>query len=1080
MTTHFMKPEQAPPRMQTAAMFITRKRLLTVFLVALTSIVAHAQVLWQIGVPDRNDAEFALAPNGYGQFDDDAVYVVGKSAPKQDWPYVQPGPEDGWAGGRPHTFTVLFGVSQPQTVGSCKLVIDLLDTQGKAPPRLEVRINGNALERPLPAGAGDDSINGNPARGQPYRLEVEFPAQWLQPGNNKLTVTTVSGSWLLYDCLTLEAPSTATLAPVTGLEAVQIDPGERQIIVVFKTHFDIGYTDLVTNILTRYRTRFADGALAVMEESRSWPPEQQFTWTVPGWPLQQMLWPGQTPERRTKLLQALQEGRLALHALPFTLQTETLDLEDLVQGLSFSANLARANHLPLPRAAKTTDVPQHTWVMPTLLKHAGINFLQIGCNDASKPMQVPLLFWWEGPDGSRLLTSYSPQYGTKLLPPRNWPYRTWLAMIMTGDNHGPPTAAEVAQLRKQAAERMPGAKLKFGRLEDFYEAIVAEKNEHIPVVRGDMPDTWIHGFESMPIETKTGCDFRPLENALAILDTELRAAGIDTPPVKPALAEAFENSLLYSEHTFGYYGSQPGGFWYGQEWKQKLAEGKYTRLLQSFDDKRAYIHKMAAIVTNGLAARLQLLASNLGATGPRIVVFNPLPWERGGEVEVQLPSADYSGVREAPRGKWASSAISGGTLHFFAEKVPAGGYKTYQLVAGRPPAAALPSQTGEIENQYFRLRVDPVRGGVVSLIDRKSRRELVASQDAACFGSYLHERFAKSNVDAYVASYCRGWGLSPQSDFNKPVPEALQRPYAAIQLTNWTLTLQATARAKTLILRSADAAPLARQVTLKYTLPEGQPYLDIEWSVDNKTPDPIPEGGWLCLPFNLEQPQFVLSRLGSLIDPARDIVDGGNRDLLYLNSGMTVIGADGFGVGLCPLDSPVVSLGEPGLWKFSMKPSPRRARVFINLYNNQWDTNFPLWQEGSWNSRVRLWVVRSGSNTQALITPSWEARVPLLAQYSSGSRGSLPVRQKGLSLSRRGVLVTLFGPDPYSDETLLRVWEQAGTSGRLTVNLPSDFVAARAVPVNLRGEPAGAPLLIRNHSFKFDLGAFAPASFRLE
>ena len=28
----------------------------------------------------------------------------------------------------------------------------------------------------------------------------------------------------------------------------------REIVVVFKTHYDIGYTDLVTNILTRYRT----------------------------------------------------------------------------------------------------------------------------------------------------------------------------------------------------------------------------------------------------------------------------------------------------------------------------------------------------------------------------------------------------------------------------------------------------------------------------------------------------------------------------------------------------------------------------------------------------------------------------------------------------------------------------------------------------------------------------------------------------------------------------------------------------------------------------------------------------------
>ncbi|MGH7968699.1 MAG: glycosyl hydrolase-related protein, partial [Limisphaerales bacterium] len=199
-----------------------------------------------------------------------------------------------------------------------------------------------------------------------------------------------------------------------------------------------------------------------------------------------------------------------------------------------------------------------------------------------------------------------------------------------------------------------------------------------------------------------------------------------------------------------------------------------------------------------------------------------------------------------------------------------------------------------------------------------------------------------------------------------------------------------------------------------------------------------------------------------------------------LNGGMMVTGGDGFGVALCPLDSPLVSLGEPGLWKFSLNDHPRRARVFINLYNNQWDTNFPLWQEGSWNSRVRLWVVRSGSLAQNLITPSWEARLPLLAQYAEGPRGPFPATASGLALSRRGVLVTLFGPDPYSDKTLLRVWEQAGTSGPLTVTLPSIFRATKAVPVNLRGEPACEPLAIQNYTFTFSLGPFAPASFRLE
>ncbi len=855
----------------------------------------------------------------------------------------------------------------------------------------------------------------------------------------------------------------------------------KEIVVVFKTHYDIGYTDLITNILTRYRTQFADKALAVIEQSRSLPPEQQFTWTVPGWPLKEMLWPGQTPERREKLLQAVKEGRLAAHAMPFSLQTETLDLEDLVEGMTYSANLTHDLGLPLPRAAKMTDVPEHTWVLPTLLKHAGVNFLHIGCNGGSKPMQVPPLFWWEGPDGSRLLTSYSPEYGTPLLPPKDWPYHTWLAVIMTSDNQGPPTTAQVNKLLQQAAKEMPGVQVKFGKLEDFYDAFMAEKNKNIPVVRGDMPDTWIHGFESMPVETKAGCNVRPLESAVAALDTELKAAGVNTTPLAPLLATAYENSLLYSEHTFGYYGSQPGGFWYGDEWKQKLAEGKYARFLQSFDDKRAYIHTAENVITNAMNERMQLLAQNVNADGPRIVVFNPLPWTRSGEVAVPLPAGGCSGVRDLAVGKILDAVMADGkTLRFVASEVPAGGYKTFQPVAGNAPAPAAPSHEDVIENEFFRLKADAARGGVVSLVDLKTGRELVSTKDENSLGSYMQERFAKTNVDTFTKAYTRGWAAQPGSDFDKPIPPALQQPYAALTLTNWTMTVQTTPLAKTLILHSADATPLAKSVTLKYTLPAGRPYLDIEWIIDEKTANPLPEGGWLCLPFNLEKPKFELARLGSLIDPAKDIIEGGNRELFCLNSGMTVTGRDGFGVGLCPLDSPLVSLGEPGLWKFSMQDFPRRARVFINLYNNQWDTNFPLWQDGSWDSRVRLWVVHGGNAEKNIITPSWDAREPLIAASADGPRGKLPIGKTGLKLSRHGVLVTLFGPDPYSDKTVLRVWEQAGNSGSLTVNLPADFKATKALPVNLRGEPAGDALEIHSGAFNFKLGAFAPASFRLE
>ena len=72
-------------------------------------------------------------------------------------------------------------------------------------------------------------------------------------------------------------------------------------------------------------------------------------------------------------------------------------------------------------------------------------------NGSSAYVRVPPLFWWEGPDGSRILCDYTPEYGSGLGAPRNWPSRNYLAMVMTGDNHGPPSAADVENLRQHYA-----------------------------------------------------------------------------------------------------------------------------------------------------------------------------------------------------------------------------------------------------------------------------------------------------------------------------------------------------------------------------------------------------------------------------------------------------------------------------------------------------------------------------------------------------------------------------------------------------------------------------------------------------
>ena len=73
-----------------------------------TSVPAVAEqmkLLWEIGKADNDSAEFALGRGGFREFDRDGLFTIGRSDPKQDWPYTHPGPSDAWAGAQAHTFT---------------------------------------------------------------------------------------------------------------------------------------------------------------------------------------------------------------------------------------------------------------------------------------------------------------------------------------------------------------------------------------------------------------------------------------------------------------------------------------------------------------------------------------------------------------------------------------------------------------------------------------------------------------------------------------------------------------------------------------------------------------------------------------------------------------------------------------------------------------------------------------------------------------------------------------------------------------------------------------------------------------
>ena len=927
-------------------------------------------------------------------------------------------------------------------------------------------------------------------------------------------------------------------------------PNLEEVIIVTKCHLDVGYTHTVPELVKLYRTTYMDKALALFDSDRTMPPDLRTRWTLPAWLADAILNGQYAPERRAKIEDAVRQRRLMWHALPFTSETEASDAEELVRMFSYGSNLSRKFGFDLPRYAKQTDVPDHAWVMPTLLAHAGVKFLHLGSNPCSKPKsvveKVPPLCWWEGPDGSRILLGYSPKYGWmgggSVTPPKGWRYKTWLAYYMRGDNAGPMSRKEVDNILRKARQQLPGIKVRFGDPDEFADAIIAEEKAHpsLPVVRGDMPDTWIHGMMTLP--EATAIHRRTVGDLITLgqLDTTLRAFGVATEPVAELLDRAYRDSGLYSEHTWGFAGFRVRGpRLYRPGWRQRYDSGEYKDFDESFQYHADYARRARKAAQDGIQARMGALARAVDAEGPRVVVFNPLPYVRDAVVEVEMPEG-YS----LPGGE-----RNGGKVRFLAKGLPAGGYKTFPAENGKccqcenvassnvansqshqSNQLALETGIGNISTlatlhtRHFTVKFDLEKGGIASLVENATGRELV-KQGGHALGQFLHERFSRNEVGRYSKIYNE---REKNDGLSKPgMPDVAHSPYAAITPSGWRACMKRSPLGVEVVMTPDDTKDLAKAYEMRFSFPDHLPCVDITWRVEDKTPDPIPEGGWLCLPFNVEGPTFLVGRIGGTIDPTRDIIFGANKDILCADRAITVrSGPGGAGVGVVSADLPLWSLGRPGLWRYEPDYVPTEPEVFANLYNNQWNTNYPLWIPGSWSASLRVYPVAHGADEeQTIFTPAWEIRQPAVAVFAAGkttriqqqegkascSRLAAPAAGKttrvqqqegkascstlvvlaagkttkvqqqgsGIALSRKGVRVTAFCPNPDGEGIVLRVWEQAGKGGEITVTLPQGMKATVAQPVNLRGEGEGCPIPVKDGKFSFELNAWAPRSFTL-
>lgn len=352
----------------------------------------------------------------------------------------------------------------------------------------------------------------------------------------------------------------------------------KKIHLIFKTHLDIGFTNFGDSVVATYMNDFIPGTLALTESLRQSKSSEGYRWTTGSWLISEFL-KLPNPKMVSRMENAIKNGDITWHALPFSTHTELADPSLYELGIQISKELDK-RFGKTTISAKMTDVPGHTRSLVPILARNGIRFLHIGVNSASTTPDVPALFRWCAPDGSSVIVMYQQGYGDQIVLPGT---DVMVDIRFTNDNHGPHSLAQIKAIYKELREKYPNAEIVTSTLDDVaYETLKIESL--LPVITKELGDTWIHGVGSDPALV---ADFRTL--------SRLRLKWINEGKFSfgDKLDMAFGLPLLMvAEHTWGrdvktYL--KDWDIYLPADFKVARQKSNFKQMEQSWEEKRRYI-----------------------------------------------------------------------------------------------------------------------------------------------------------------------------------------------------------------------------------------------------------------------------------------------------------------------------------------------------------------------------------------------------------------------------------------------------------------------------------------------------------
>ncbi len=343
------------------------------------------------------------------------------------------------------------------------------------------------------------------------------------------------------------------------------------------------------------------------------------------------------------------------------------------------------------------------------------------------------LFWWEAPDGSRLLTYFPHDYAGGIDAEKNaqdlaiWAPAIYgdkvqdkpeiMHLFGVGDHGGGPTRAMLdTAVRLQA----PGAvfpNLPFSTATDFFDDLDKKLPQiNVPTWKGELYFQYHRGVFTTQADTKQR--IRRTEETLLNAEKFSSLAFLYGRPYPQADMQRAWKRLLFDH----FHDIMPG-----------------SGIAVNYLDAKRNLEDVQRLGGDVIRGSLDEIAAHVNTQGEGvpILIFNSLSWPRTEviEIEVQMPALARDVHVADAKGKTIPSQLLSmdATTHrahvLLPISTPPMGYSTYFVRAGAaaaPEPSAVKSTPDSLENEFVRLKLDAASGSVTSLVDKRSGLEALA------------------------------------------------------------------------------------------------------------------------------------------------------------------------------------------------------------------------------------------------------------------------------------------------------------------------------------------------------------------